>query len=73
MTKKLYRSTTDSKIAGVCGGLGEYFDIDSTLIRVILLATLLIWGSGGLFYIVCWIVMPKRAAGEVTETGQNQD
>jgi len=48
MTKRLYRSTKDRKIAGVCGGLGEYFDIDPVLVRVLAIA-----------YLICWIVMPE--------------
>ncbi len=57
--KRLYRSTEDRMIAGVCGGLGEYFGIDSTLIRLVLLF-LVIWGGGGiLVYIIAWIVIPE--------------
>lgn len=48
--KKLYRSRSDRQLAGVCGGLGEYFDRDSNIIRLIFLATLLIGGSGLLLY-----------------------
>ena len=58
--KRLYLSQTDKKIAGVCGGLGEYFDIDSTLIRIIFLVFLLVIGGGLLAYIICWIAMPKE-------------
>ena len=58
--KRLYLSRTDKKIAGVCGGLGEYFDIDSTLIRIIFLVFLLVIGGGLLAYIICWIAMPKE-------------
>lgn len=57
--KKLCLSRTDKKIAGVCGGLGEYFDIDSTIIRIIFLILLLVIGGGLLAYIICWIAMPK--------------
>ena len=57
MQKKLYRSTTDKKIAGVCGGIAEYFDIDSTIIRLafVLFACL---GGGLLAYLVCALVIP---------------
>lgn len=48
--KKLYRSRSDRHLAGVCGGLGEYFDRDPNIIRLIFLATLLIGGSGLLLY-----------------------
>ncbi|MBN1211592.1 MAG: PspC domain-containing protein [candidate division Zixibacteria bacterium] len=58
--KRLYRSTTDRQLAGVCGGLGEYFNIDSTLIRLVI-AVLAIAGvgTGLLFYIIAWIVIPE--------------
>ena len=61
--KRLYRSNTDRQLAGVCGGLGEYFDIDSTLIRLII-AVLAIGGvgTGILFYIIAWIVIPEAPA-----------
>lgn len=58
--KKLYRSNTDVKIAGVCGGLAEYFHIDATLIRL-LWVLLSFFGAifgGILIYIVCVLVIP---------------
>jgi len=63
MDKKLYRSTTDKKIAGVCGGLGEYFDVDPTLIRLIWLVLVLAAGTGVLAYIIAWIIIPEKPAG----------
>ncbi len=62
MAKKLYRSVEDKKIAGVCGGLGEYFDIDPTIIRLIWLAMLFAVGSGVLAYIIAWIIVPETPA-----------
>ena len=59
MNKKLYRSTKDKVLAGVCGGLGEYFDVDPTLIRI-LTAALCTTGTGLLLYIVAAVVMPER-------------
>ncbi len=58
-TKKLYRSNTDKMVAGVCGGLGQYFGVDPTLIRLIF-ALLVVFGvgSGILLYIILAIVMP---------------
>ena len=57
--KKLYRSKTDRKICGVCGGLGEYFKIDSTLIR--LAAVLLIFMEVGILaYIIAAIIIPEE-------------
>ena len=57
--KKLYRSKTDKKICGVCGGLGEYFNVDSTNIR--LAAVLLIFMEVGILaYIIAAIVIPEE-------------
>ncbi len=57
--KKLYRSNTDKMIAGVCGGLAQYFGVDSTLIRLIFaLLVFLGVGSGILLYIILAIVVP---------------
>ena len=60
MKKKLYRSRTDKKIAGVCGGLAEYFDIDATIIRLILVALVLMAGTGVLAYIVAALIIPAK-------------
>lgn len=56
--KKLYRSRNDRMIAGVCGGLAEYFEIDSSWMRLIFLLFLLLGGSALLVYVVMWIVVP---------------
>lgn len=58
MKKKLYKSSTDKKLCGVCGGIAEYFDIDSTLIRLGLVAFCLLGGSGILAYIIAALVIP---------------
>lgn len=63
MDKKLYRSNVDSKIAGVCGGLGEYFNIDPTIVRIIAIILVFAHGAGLIAYIIAWIVMPKRPLG----------
>lgn len=60
MAKKLYRSRTERMIAGVCGGLAEYFDIDPTLVRLIAVALTLAGGSGILAYIIFWFVVPQK-------------
>lgn len=57
MEKKLYKSTRDRKIAGVCGGFGEYFGIDPTIVRLILVALMLACGSGLLAYIIAAVIM----------------
>ncbi len=57
--KKLYRSSSDKMIAGVCGGLGQYFGVDPTLIRLIFALLVLFGvGSGIILYIILAIVMP---------------
>lgn len=59
--KKLYLSDTDRKIGGVCGGLGEYFDKDSTVFRVIfILITVFSLGLGIIAYLAMWLVIPKK-------------
>ncbi len=60
MDKKLYRSDTDRKIAGVCGGIAEYFDIDSTLVRLGWILFMFAGGSGILAYIIAWLIMPDK-------------
>ncbi len=60
MTKKLYRSRTDSMIAGVCGGLAEYFDIDASLVRVGAVLFTLAWGSGLLAYVILWLIVAQK-------------
>ena len=61
MAKKLYRSTDQRMIAGVCGGLAEYFDIDVTIVRLIAVALLLPGGLPGFLpYIIMWIVVPSK-------------
>ena len=59
MQKKLYRSQTDNKIAGLCGGLGEYLDIDSTVIRVLWVLFACV-GAGLLAYLICALIVPKK-------------
>ena len=62
--KKLYLSDTNKKIGGVCGGLGEYFDMDPTLVRVIfILLALLSFGLGVIGYILIWMVIPRKPRG----------
>ncbi len=58
MAKKLYRSRTDRKIWGVCGGLAKYFDIDPTVVRIIFVASLLCGTLGLWVYIIMAIIVP---------------
>ncbi len=59
-TKKLYRSTLDKKIAGICGGLGEYLNLDPTVMRILFVAGFFLTGSLMFWvYLVMWIVIPE--------------
>jgi len=68
MSKKVYRSLSDRKIAGVCGGLGEYFDIDPTLVRDVMLASLFAGGAGLVAYIVAWILIPASPQPNIPDS-----
>jgi phage shock protein C len=59
-TRKLYRSKTDRKLAGVCGGLAQYFNLDATLIRVLFVVLAVLGGSGLVLYLAMWIIVPKE-------------
>jgi phage shock protein PspC (stress-responsive transcriptional regulator) len=62
MERKLYRSETDRMLGGVCGGLAEYFNIDSTILRLVFVLFVLWGGGGALAYIICWIVIPTESS-----------
>jgi phage shock protein C len=67
-TKRLTRSRTERWIAGVCGGIGNYFNTDPTVIRVIFVLGALILGGGLLIYLILWLIIPlEPAAMEVME------
>jgi phage shock protein C len=58
--KRLFKSRTNKIIAGVCGGLAEYFDVDPVIMRVLFVLLAFFGGSGLILYIACAIIMPKR-------------
>ena len=64
--KKLHRFVEDGKIAGICAGLGEYFDLDPVFFRLFFLASLLFGGIGAIAYVLLWILVPEKtgALGE---------
>ena len=69
--RRLTRSTTDRQIAGVCGGLAEYFNVDATLVRVIWAILTIIPGCivlGILAYLVAWFIMPDSPATHAVAT-----
>ena len=62
MDKRLYKSTTNTVISGVCGGIGEYFDIDPTIVRLAWIAFCALGGSGIIAYIIAMFVIPDPPA-----------
>ena len=67
MEKKLYRSRTDKKICGVCGGLGKYFGIDPTLVRLGVVVLTLFGACGLLLYIIAALVIPEEPTNIIEE------
>ncbi|HEY1064163.1 MAG TPA: PspC domain-containing protein [Candidatus Saccharimonadales bacterium] len=64
MSKRLYRSTDNKVIAGVCGGIGEFFNIDPVIVRVIAVLLLLPGGLPGFIpYVIMWIIVPQKPVG----------
>jgi len=59
--KKLYRSSSNKMVAGVCGGIGEYFQIDPTLVRLGFVALSFLAGGGLMVYILASIIIPSEA------------
>ncbi len=64
MATKLYRSTSDSMLGGVCGGLGKYFDADPNLIRLIFVIFAVVSGFGVLVYLALWLIVPEDSEEE---------
>jgi phage shock protein C len=62
-TRRLYRSRTNRKLAGVCGGLAQYFNTDVTLIRVLFVVLALLGGPGIVIYLLMWIIVPEEPQG----------
>ena len=59
-SKRLYRSRKNRIIAGVCGGLGEYFGIDPVIIRLLWVLLVLLYGTGILAYLIAWMIIPSK-------------
>ncbi|MCD7723577.1 MAG: PspC domain-containing protein [Clostridiales bacterium] len=71
MKKKLYRNVEDKKIAGVCSGLADYFDLDATLIRIIWAAAILLGGVGFWLYIICALIVPAKPTDDYNNVDYN--
>jgi phage shock protein C len=63
--KRLMRSTTDRWFGGVCGGLGDYFNVDPTVIRVVFFLLFWFGWGGALVYLVLWIVLPQEPTADI--------
>ncbi|MGE5430579.1 MAG: PspC domain-containing protein [Syntrophomonadaceae bacterium] len=60
MRERLFRSQKDKMVAGVCGGLAEYFDVDPVIIRIAFVAATILSGMGIIVYILLWIIVPYK-------------
>lgn len=65
-SRRLHRSVSNRKIGGVCGGVAEFLDADPSIIRIIWLLSIMLAGTGGLLYLLLWIILPL---GYVTPAG----
>lgn len=69
--RRLERSSTDKKIAGVCAGIANFFDLDVTLVRFLWLVAVVFGGTGLLAYLIAWIVIPLAPKPEAIATTSN--
>ena len=60
MNKRFYLSQTDKKLGGVCGGIADYFGIDSLLVRIAFVALVIGLGTGVFAYILLWLLAPRQ-------------
>lgn len=67
MEKKLYRSRTEKKVCGVCGGLAKYLEMDVSIMRLIAVLLILFAGGGLLVYIICALVIPMEPSNVIEE------
>ena len=67
--KRLYRATDERMVAGVCGGIAKYFNVDPTLVRLLFVLAAAAGGPGLLAYIVLAIIVPEESAGYVAPVG----
>ena len=76
--RRLTKSATGRKVAGVCSGLAHYFDTDPTLVRLIFAGLALLGGSGVVIYLLAWMIMPAASSiddmlGQLRRLGQLKD
>lgn len=74
MTERLYRSVREKMLGGVCGGLADYFSVDVTLVRLIVLVATFAGGVGFLAYLAAWVIIPVNPADQdVHQENQHQE
>jgi len=71
--KRLTRSATDKKIAGICGGLGEYFNVDSVIFRIAFVFSIFMGGAGLVIYLIMLLVIPEKHKGFQYPSNQNEE
>jgi phage shock protein C len=73
MDKRLYRSRTERVIGGVCAGLGEYFGVDPTIVRIAAVLLALANGVGVVAYVILWIIVPEEGENPMNEDQKTED
>ncbi|MCE1252971.1 MAG: PspC domain-containing protein [Anaerolineae bacterium] len=73
MSNKIYRSQTDKMLSGVCGGLAEKFNIDSSLVRLIFVLLAIFGGHGLLIYVILWLILPVAPDNRVIDVSSHPD
>jgi len=73
MTERLYRSVREKMLGGVCGGLADYFSVDVTLVRLIVLVATFAGGVGFLAYLVAWVIIPVNPAEHGGQENHNHE
>jgi phage shock protein C len=71
-TKRLYRSRSNRMLGGVCAGLGEYLNIDATVIRILFVVLAFAYGASFIVYLIMWVLMPEAPQSAV-ETPPSQE
>ncbi len=65
--KRVYRSAKDHLLGGICGGLGQYFGVDSNLVRFIWVIITLIWPASIIAYFIMWAIIPNESDQEIVQ------
>jgi len=65
MAKKFYRSHDNKVLAGVCGGIAEYFKVDASIVRLVTAVLVFFFGAGAIIYIALWLFTPDSSKGDI--------